>query len=114
MHIQCEGVVHKVELTMEDYTPKDDLYVTNIGGVDVVLGIQGFLFLGTFSTNHWERFLSFYQDGHKYTIKGLPPKSIQIVYSKHISKLLKKARNLWFSLRRCSQNIHLTGTWNVI
>jgi len=47
---------------MEDSTLKDDFYVTYIGGVDVVLVIQWLYSQGTYSTNHWNTFLSFHQD----------------------------------------------------
>lgn len=32
-HIQCEGVAHKVDLTMEYYSLKDDFYVIDVVGV---------------------------------------------------------------------------------
>ena len=39
-HIHFEGVVHKVDLSMEDYNLKDEFSVTNVRGVDVILGAQ--------------------------------------------------------------------------
>lgn len=70
-----------VELIVEDYILKSTLviYITDIGGVEFVLDIQWLILVGTYSTNPQEIFLSFHQDGHKCTIKGLPPKHNHIV-----------------------------------
>jgi hypothetical protein len=61
-----------------------------LGGVDVFQSIQCCISMGTYSTNHWEKFLPFDQVGCEVTLKGLEHKSIKIVDSKQISKLLKR------------------------
>ena len=37
--IQCEGVARQINLQVRDYTLKGPFYITNVGGVDVVLRI---------------------------------------------------------------------------
>ena len=59
LKIMCEGIIRNVELKMGDYTLRDSFFVTRIGGVDAVLGVQWLYNLGTYSTNHKEDFLSF-------------------------------------------------------
>jgi hypothetical protein len=76
-HIHFEGVVHKVELTVESYNLKDEFFVTNVGGLDVVLGVEWIISIGTCSINHQEKLLSFQQDCCEIAIKGLPSKTIQ-------------------------------------
>nr|MDZ8005329.1 RNase H-like domain-containing protein [Nostoc sp. DedSLP05] len=88
--IPCEGVVHNLELQTPSCTLKEDFFVVDIGGVDIVLGVQWLYSLGTYCTNHQERTLTFLKDGEELTIKALPAKDIKVVDSKHMSKLLKK------------------------
>lgn len=66
-HIQCKGVVQNVELIVEYYTLKDDFYLIDIRGVDVVLGIWWLYSLGTYTINYHKQFLSFHH-GLKHTI----------------------------------------------
>ena len=57
--IMCEGVIRKVELKMGDYMLKIPFYVTDVGGVDIVIGVQWLMTIGTYSTNHIKGFLKF-------------------------------------------------------
>jgi len=82
--------VHKVELTMKYYSLEDDFYVTSIGRANIFLGIQWLISIETYYINHQRKFLSLRQYGCEVTLKILEPKSIQIVDSKHMSKILKK------------------------
>ena len=88
--ITCEGVVRKVELQMGDYTLRGPFYVTSIGGVDVVLGVQWLITLGTYSTNHQKGFLRFRQKGQKYTINAIEPKESKVVSSEQMDKIIRK------------------------
>jgi len=43
---------HKVKLQIEDYKLESGFYTVPLGGVDIVLGAQWLLTLGTYSANH--------------------------------------------------------------
>jgi len=44
---------------MGNYVLNDSFFVSPIGGVDVILGIQWLHLLGTYATNHAEEFMEF-------------------------------------------------------
>ena len=88
--IQCEGVAHQIELQVEDYMLKGHFYITEVGGVDVVLKIQWLISIGTYNTNYLEGFLKFWERGREYTIKVIPPKENKIVNSEQMNKILRK------------------------
>ena len=43
---------HKVKLQIDDYNMESKFYTIPLGGVDIVLGIEWLLRLGSYSTNH--------------------------------------------------------------
>jgi len=52
INIFSKDLMHKVKLTMENYTIKKEFYVIYIGRIDVVLDIPWIISFGTYSTNH--------------------------------------------------------------
>jgi len=86
--IQCKGLAHQIELQVGYYTLKGPFYITNVGGVDVIIKIQWLISISTYNTNHLEGFLKFQEKGCEYTIKVIPPKENKVVNLEQMNKIL--------------------------
>jgi hypothetical protein len=66
------------------------MFSIEIGGCDVVLGVDWLRTLGSITMDFLELSMSFYNDGNYYTLKVLKVGSLEIIISHHIEKILKR------------------------
>ncbi|KAL0548958.1 hypothetical protein IC582_013436 [Cucumis melo] len=70
--IQGKGICESVEVQMEDWTVKEDFLPLELGGVDVILGMQWLYSLGVTVCDWKNLTLTFYDNKKKICIKGDP------------------------------------------
>jgi hypothetical protein len=88
--MKCGGQCENVKLQMGDYSLKTHMFSIEMGGCDIVLGVEWLRTLGPITMDFLELYMSFKKDGHSYTLKGLKVGSLEIVSSHHMEKLLKR------------------------
>jgi hypothetical protein len=66
------------------------MFAIEMGGCDIVLGVEWLWTLGPITTNFHELYMSFQHEGHHYTFKGITIGSPEIINSHCMEKLLKK------------------------
>ncbi|KAL0560774.1 hypothetical protein IC582_001187 [Cucumis melo] len=70
--IQGKGICESIEVQMKDWTVKEDFLPLELGGVDVILGMQWLYSLGVTVCDWKNLTLTFYDDKKKICIKGDP------------------------------------------
>ena len=63
--IDCSGKCHNIKLTMGEYLLTTPIIAIQMGGADVVLGVQWLQSLGTIALNFHELFMKFFQKEEK-------------------------------------------------
>jgi hypothetical protein len=69
--MKCGGHCENVKLQMGDYHLKTHMFSIAMGGCDIVLGVEWIHTLGPITMDYQELYMSFTQDAHTYTLKGL-------------------------------------------
>ena len=54
--LMCEGIIENIKVQMGNYILNDSFFISLIGGVDAILGIQWLKTLGTYATNHVDKY----------------------------------------------------------
>jgi len=65
------GCCESVRLQMGDYHLKTHMFAIEMGGCDIVLGAKWLRTLGLVTMDFEELYMSFTQDSHTHTLKGL-------------------------------------------
>ena len=89
-NIENVGKCHKVKLQMQEYNLESDFFVVPLGGVDVLLEIQWFQTLGTYSANHQEHLIQFNWLEKEYKLYGFQTPQTQLVTSHQMERLIQK------------------------
>jgi hypothetical protein len=78
---------------MGEYHLKTHMFSIEMGGCDVVLGVEWLCTLGPITMDFKDLYMSFTKEGHKHTLKGITSSSLEIITSHHMEKLLKKGHS---------------------
>jgi hypothetical protein len=87
------GRCENVKLQMGDYHMKTHMFSISMGGCDIVLGMEWLRTLGPITMDYQELYMSFTQESHPYTLRGLQVGSPEIISSHRMEKLLKKGHH---------------------
>jgi hypothetical protein len=88
--INCSRKCHSIKLTMGEYLLDSPMIAIQMGGVDVVLGVQWLQSLGTMALNFQELFMRFSSEGKEIELRGIQGKPSKVISSNNMTKLLKK------------------------
>eukprot|EP00253_Pinus_taeda_P028424 PITA_28424 len=89
--MKCEGRCENVKLQMGDYQLKTHMFDIHMGGCDIVLGAEWLRTLGPITMDFQELYMSFKQNNHTHTLRGLQAGAPSIISSHRMEKLLKRA-----------------------
>lgn len=97
--ISCLGYCQNVKIHFNNFDSLIDLYVLNLGGCDVVLGIQWLRELGTIEWNFQNLTLQFQYKGQPILLQGLQPSPEFIEEKEHKIKIKQRSKKgLWIQL----------------
>ena len=91
--MKCEGRCENVKLQMGDYELKTHMFAIHMGGCDIVLGAEWLRTLGPITMDFQELYMSFKQNNHTHTLRGLQAGPPSIISSHRMEKLLKKVHH---------------------
>jgi hypothetical protein len=78
---------------MGEYLLDSPMIAIQMGGVDVVLGVQWLQSLGTMALNFQELFMRFSSEGKEIELRGIQGKPSKVISSNNMTKLLKKGHH---------------------
>jgi len=87
-----EGVV-KMCLQIGEYHLKSHMFAIDIGGCDIVLGVEWLRTLGPILMDFKKLTMEFDQEGQQYKFQGITVGSLEIISSHRMEKLLKKGHS---------------------
>eukprot|EP00253_Pinus_taeda_P016898 PITA_16898 len=91
--MKCEGRCENVKLQMGDYQLKTHMFTINMGVCDIVLGADWLCTLGPITMDFQELYMSFKQNDHTHTLRGLQAGAPSIISSHRMEKLLEKGNH---------------------
>jgi hypothetical protein len=91
--INCSGKCHSIKLNMGEYLLDSPMISIQMGGVDVVLGVQWLQSLGTMALNFQDLFMRFSLEGKEIELRGIQGKPSKVISSNSMTKLLKKGHH---------------------
>ena len=89
----CGGHCENVRLQLGDYHLKTHMFSIDMGGCDIVMGVEWLCTLGPVTIDFKELYLSFTQNSHTHLLKGLQASSPKIISSHRMKNLLKKGHS---------------------
>ena len=72
--INCYGKCHNIKLSMGEYVLNSPMISFQMGGANVVLGVQWLQSLGTIAFNFHEFFMNFFLEGKEVELRGITGK----------------------------------------
>ncbi|XP_061343289.1 uncharacterized protein LOC133289385 [Gastrolobium bilobum] len=94
--ISCQGVCRGVAIAIQGSTIVQDLFLFDLGGADVVLGLDWLRELGEIKANFRELTIKYVSEGHEAVIKGDPTLSKTISSLKSMAKALEQEGQGYF------------------
>ena len=91
--MKCGGHCENVKLQMGDYHLKTHMFSINMGGCDIVFGIEWLRTLGPIAMDFKELYMSFVNDSHTLLHQGIRVNPPKVINSHRMEKLLKKWRS---------------------
>jgi hypothetical protein len=88
--MKCGGCCENFKLQMSDYHLKTHMFSISMGGCDIFLRVEWIRTLGPIIMVYQELYMSFTQDAHPYTLRGLQAGSPKIIISHRMEKMLNK------------------------
>jgi hypothetical protein len=88
--MKCGGCCENVHLQIGDYHLKSHMFAIDMGGCDIVLGVDWIRTLGPILMDFKDLTMQFDQEGHQYKFQGITAGSPEIISSHRMEKLLKK------------------------
>ena len=88
--LPCKGKCCNVCISIEDYNLCSNMFSMSLGGCDVIMGAQWLRTLGPVLWDFVELWMQFLVNGKKHTFNGLQPRSLGIICSHCMEKILKK------------------------
>jgi hypothetical protein len=91
--MKCGGRFENVCLQIGDYHLKSHMFAIDMGGCDIVLGVEWLRTLGPILMDFQNLTMQFDQGGHKHKFQGITAGSPEIISSHRMEKLLKKGHS---------------------
>jgi hypothetical protein len=91
--MKCGGHCENVRLQIGDYNLKSHMFVIDMGGCNIVLGVEWLRTLGPILMDFQNLTMQFDQGGHKHKFQGITAGSPEIISSHRMEKLLKKGHS---------------------
>jgi hypothetical protein len=91
--MKCGGWCENVCLQIGHYQLKSHMFSIDMGGCDIVLGVEWLRTLGPILMDFKELTMQFQQEGQKYQFQGLTVGSPEIISSHHMENILKKGHS---------------------
>lgn len=91
--MKCGGRCENVKLQIGEYHLKTHIFSIEMGGCDIVLGVEWLCTLGSITMDFKELYMCFTHEGKKCTLKGITSGSPKIITSHRMEKLLKKGHS---------------------
>jgi hypothetical protein len=91
--INCSRKCYSINLNMGKYLLYSPMISIQMGGVDVVLGVQLLQSLGTLALNFQYIFMIFSAEGKKIDLRGIQGKPSKVISSNNMKKLLKNGHH---------------------
>jgi hypothetical protein len=91
--MKCGGRCENVCLQIGHYQLKSHMFSIDMGGCDIVLGVEWLRTLGPILMDFKELTMQFQQEGQKYQFQGLTVGSPEIISSHRMENLLKKGHS---------------------
>jgi hypothetical protein len=88
--MKCGGCCENVCLQVGDYHLKYHMFSIDMGGCDIMLGVDWLRTLGPILMDFKDLTMQFDQEGHQYKFQGIIVGSPEIISSHRMEKLLKK------------------------
>ena len=90
--INCGGWYENVKLQMGDYHLKTHKFAIDMGGCDVVLGVEWLRTLGPISMDFQELYINFTKEGDTHHLKGINSCSLEFISSHHIQFFIEESQ----------------------
>jgi hypothetical protein len=87
------GICENVCLQIGQYNLKSHMFSIDMGGCDIVLGVEWLHTLGPITMDFKDLTMQFQQEGQQYKFQGITTGSLEIISSHHMEKLLKKGHS---------------------
>jgi hypothetical protein len=91
--MKCGGHCENVHLQIGDYHLKSHIFAIDMGGCDIVLGVDWLRTLGPILMDFKALTMQFDQEGHQYKFQGIIVGSPEVISSHRMEKLLKKGHS---------------------
>jgi hypothetical protein len=91
--MKCGGCCENVCLQIGDYQLKSHMFSIDMGGCDIVLGVDWIRTLGPILMDFKALTMQFDQEGHQYKFQGITVGSPEVISSHRMEKLLKKGHS---------------------
>jgi hypothetical protein len=88
--MKCGGRCENVHLQIGDYHLKSYMFAIDMGGCDIMLGVEWLRTLGPILMDFKDSTMQFDQEGHQYKFQGITSSSPKIISSHRMEKMLKK------------------------
>jgi hypothetical protein len=91
--MKCGGRCENVWLQIGQYHLKYHMFSIDMGGCDIVLGVEWLHTLGPILMDFKDLTMQFQQEGQQYKFQGITIGSPEIISSHHMENLLKKGHS---------------------
>jgi hypothetical protein len=91
--MKCGGCCENVCLQIGQYNLKSHMFSIDMGGCDIVLGVEWLCTLGPITMDFKDLTMQFQQEGQQYKFQGITTGSLEIISSHRMEKLLKKGHS---------------------
>jgi hypothetical protein len=91
--MKCGGHCENVCLQIGQYNLKSHMFSIDMGGCDIVLGVEWLHTLGPILMDFKELTMQFQQEGQQYKFQGITTGSPEIISSHRMENLLKKGHS---------------------
>jgi hypothetical protein len=91
--INFYGKFHSIKLNMGEYLSNSPMISIQMGGVDLVLGVQWLQPLGTVALNFQDLFMRFSSKSKEVELRGIQGKPSKVISSNSMTKLLKNGHH---------------------
>jgi hypothetical protein len=91
--MKCGGRCENASLQIGEYCLKSHMFSIDMGGCDIVLGVEWIRTLGPILMDFKELTMQFDQEGQQYKFQVITASSPKIISSHHMEKMLKKGHS---------------------
>jgi hypothetical protein len=105
--MKCARRCENVQLQIGQYHLKYHIFSIDMGGYDIVLGVEWLHTVGPILMDFKDLTMQFQQEGQEYKFQGIIVGSPEIINSHHMEKLLKKGHSVIITQL---QSIHVVET----